>query len=120
MVKSQKDQAFIPAIDIIENKKSYSINVELPGLKQDEIELQVDNGQIVIKGERKQQYHERIEDILVNETSYGTFYRSFTLPEDVDSKKQYFANLENGILSIKIPKKKAARSKLKSIPIKAK
>jgi len=118
--ENDMDQAFVPAIDIIENEKSYSIKAELPGLKEDEIDLQVDNGQLIIKGERKQQYEVEIESMLVNESSYGSFYRSFPLPDNVDAERKYSANLQNGILSINIPKKKDTKSKVKSIPIKAK
>lgn len=118
--KNEMNEAFVPAIDIVENEKSYVVSVELPGLKEDEIELQVDSGHLVLKGEREQKHQEKSETVLVNETSYGSFYRSFPLPDNVDADEQYSANLENGILSIVLPKKKDSKSKIKSIPIKAK
>lgn len=114
------EQAFVPAIDIVENENAYTVRVELPGLREDDINLQVDSGQLVLRGERKQQHEEKIESILVNESCCGSFYRSFQLPDNVDAEKQYCADLENGILSIILPKKQDSISKIKSIPIRAK
>ncbi len=110
-------RVFIPAMNIIESKTAYNIEIELPGLKQNEIELQIDSHYFVLKGERKQLTAESVENILVNESSYGYFYRSFPLPEDVDVEQDWKAKLCDGILSIILPKLKNEKSMFRSIPI---
>ncbi len=111
------NQAFIPVLNIFENKDSYNIQVELPGLKKEEIELHIDSHYLILKGERKQEFTEKAENILVNESSYGSFYRSFPLPDNVDTKQEYKAKLGDGILSIVLPKQKSSEPMPKSIPI---
>lgn len=104
---------WIPAVDIIEKKDSYQLKVELPEVKRDDVRVSVDNGVLTIAGERRLEqedsdeagHHRRLERY------YGSFARSFTLPEEAD-EGQIDASYQDGMLTLTIPKseKPAPRS----------
>ncbi len=106
-----------PATDIYETKDSYVFKVELPGFKKEDIEVEVKDNTLVIKGEKKMEEEVKKENYHRIERFYGTFQRSFVLPQNtvVDKIK---ANLKDGVLEIKIPK--SEKSKAKSIPVEVK
>lgn len=112
-------QAFIPAIDLMQKDKSYQVKAELPGLKEDDIELFVEDGYMVIKGERRDEQKQEKDDYIVHESNYGSFYRSFPLPKDVDVEKKCKASLKDGLLTVELPKLKSSRPKKEKIEIKA-
>jgi len=92
-----------PSADISETKDAYVIQANLPGVKKDNIQIEVDHNILTIKGERKEEKEEKDEKIYKKESAYGTFLRRFTLPEDIDSK-QIKATYKDGVLSLSIPK----------------
>lgn len=109
--------AWTPAVDIRENQNELRLDVELPGIKPDEVEITTDNGVLTIRGEK---LTERKEDddsrYHIVERVYGTFTRSFQLPPGIDETR-IEATFDNGILSIHIPK--AALPQPKKIQIKS-
>ncbi len=112
------DSAFFPRVDIIEAEKELKINVELPGLKREDVKLVVENGLLSISGNREKETESKDElNILRSEIYHGSFNRSFQLSEDYDSEK-IKAEFENGILSIAISKKKVEEPKERIIEIK--
>jgi HSP20 family protein len=94
---------FRPNVDIIENEKSYEIKVAVPGMEKNDFELDIKDGLLVISGERKFEKKEDGTDYHTIETQYGSFSRSFNLPDHVDVSK-VSASYKNGILEVGIPK----------------
>ena len=94
---------FRPNVDIIENEKSYEINVAVPGMEKNDFDLDIKDGLLVISGERKFEKKEDGTDYHTIETQYGSFSRSFNLPDHVDASK-VSATYKNGILELVIPK----------------
>jgi len=94
-----------PTADISENKDSYVIHANLPGVKKDNIKIEVDHNILTIRGERANEREEKNEDtkFYKTESTYGSFMRRFTLPEDIDPKK-IKAVYKDGVLGLTIPK----------------
>jgi len=112
------DSGFFPRVDIIEAEKELKINVELPGLKKEDVKLSVENGLLSISSKREQETKSKDElNILRSEIYHGSFNRSFRLSEDYDSEN-IKAEFENGILSLTIGKKKEEEPKERVIEIK--
>lgn len=97
--------SFTPACNIEEKNDKYKIVAEMPGVDPDNIEIELDEYSITIKGKREEKLETKDESKQMHmvEHSYGSYYRSFTLPENVDTEA-ITADYKNGILSIDIPK----------------
>jgi HSP20 family protein len=106
--------AWDPSTDVYEDKDEYRFRVELPGVKKEDVEIEMNNQVLVIKGEKKESQEIKKEQYHRIETVSGTFYRSFRLPQNVDSQK-IKASLKDGILDVRVPKQEEAKPK--SIPI---
>lgn len=102
VVRTNRD-SFVPGIDISETDNQFLISAELPGMKKEDIDISVDNGRLSISGERKFEKEEEGKTFHRVETSYGSFNRSFQLPDNVDAESVK-ATYENGILNISIEK----------------
>lgn len=98
-----QDNNFVPAVDILESDKSYELQFAVPGFDKDNFELGVDDNVLTVSGERKYEDEKSGKTFKSVRTSYGSFRRSFTLPENVDASK-IEANYKNGILEVVIPK----------------
>jgi HSP20 family protein len=95
---------FTPAVDIKENEQAISLEVELPGLKPENVEVIADNGVLTIRGEKQSERKEGDDNrYQVVERTYGTFVRTFQLPQGVD-EDQINRQFENGVLTVSIPK----------------
>lgn len=92
-----------PAVDIREDKDAYVLHADLPGVDPKDIEVHMENGVLTIRGERKSETKEERENYKRVERVYGTFFRSFTLPDTADSEK-ISAKQDKGVLEIRIPK----------------
>ena len=108
--------SWMPPVDIVEGKDRIQLNVELPGFKEDQVNLTVEDGLLTIRGERKFNRENREENYHRIERSYGTFVRSFTLPNSVEQGRIQ-ANFADGILHVDMPKRE--ETKPKQIPIQA-
>lgn len=97
--------SWAPAIDIYEEKNSYCIRADLPGVSQDYIEIFMDNGVLTIKGKRERKQKEEGVSYSRTERTYGSFHRKFTLPDTADGEN-IKAEYESGVLTLQIPKKK--------------
>jgi len=106
-----------PRVDIAETEKEFIIKAEVPEVKKDEVKISVDNGVLSIRGERKQEKEEKGKKFHRVERYYGSFTRSFTLPDNVDETK-IEASFKDGMLNIQIPK--SEKSKPKAIDVKIK
>ena len=99
-----------PSVDISETDSEYLLKAQLPAVKKEDVQVTIDNGVITIKGERKQQKEEKNEKYHRVESFYGTFERSFSLPEDVNTDSIKCESKE-GILTVHIPKAALKKSK---------
>jgi len=106
--------AFLPKVDIIENETSYELHVAAPGLSKEDFNIELNDNFITVSGERKFLNEKNEKNYHSIETQYGSFSRSFSLPENVDSSK-INAKYNNGILELTIPKdeKKAIKTTIK-------
>ena len=108
--------AFVPTVNTREGEFAYHVDVDLPGVKKEDIKVDLNEGVLTISGERKTKEEVKQEDYYKIETYFGKFSRSFTLPDNVDIEN-IEAKSDNGVLEIVIPKLKDDVSK-KSIEIK--
>ncbi len=92
-----------PASAASGNDNSYTISVELPGVTEDDISLTVQEGSLVVRGEKKTETEETGDTWFFSERQYGAFSRTFRLPEDADGPKAT-ASMKDGVLSISIPR----------------
>lgn len=117
--KSDEDfdsQTWAPVVDIRETGEKYVIKAELPGLKKEDISIDIGDNTLTIKGERKFENEESRKDYIRIERSYGSFARSFALPANVDAKN-IKAKYNNGILELSLPKKEEAKPKKINIDV---
>ena len=103
-------QAWVPALDVHEDKDSYTIRVELPGMKREDIEVSLQDGALVISGERKSETIKEDTEVHRQERYYGKFSRALTLPTAV-SGDQVKAAYKDGILTVTLPKAEEAKPK---------
>jgi HSP20 family protein len=96
--------SFVPAVDIYEDENKVSLKLEVPGVPQEELDVQVENSTLTVRGERKLDHEEREENFHRIERRYGSFTRSFTLPSTVDTGS-IKAGYDNGLLRIDLAKK---------------
>lgn len=108
----------VPAVDVTEAEKAYNIVAELPGIDEKNVEVKLTNGILTIKGEKQEEKEEKKKDYYLRERQYGTFERSFELPDGVDQDK-IEATVKKGILTVTLPKTAAAQTAEKKIAIKA-
>ncbi len=103
--------SFIPKVDVLETEKAFEIQVAAPGLQKEDFNIELNDNFLTISGERKLTNEKKDQTFHSIETQYGSFSRSFSLPENVDSAK-INAKYNNGILELTLPKdeKKALKS----------
>lgn len=101
--------AWVPAVDVAETQEKILVRAEVPGVRQEDIAIEFENGLLTLKGERKL---EKVEGTTWHrvERVYGNFSRTFTLPRTVDPEK-IAASYRDGILEIEVPKKEEAKPK---------
>lgn len=102
--------AWTPAVDIYETENSLVVTAEIPGVSEKDIDVRIENNQLVIKGERKFEKETKEENYHRIERIYGNFYRSFSLPNTVDTEKVR-AEYKNGVLKITINKREEVKPK---------
>lgn len=99
-----------PAVDIYEEKDDIVVKAELPGMTKEDIEVDISDSHLTLKGEKKKEEKIEEEGYFACERSYGAFHRSVELPKDVQADKVK-ASFKNGILEIKLPKTEEAKTK---------
>ncbi len=107
----------MPAADVSETDKAYEITAELPGMDEKNIEVKLANGVLTIKGEKQEEKEEKQKDYHMRERSFGSFQRTFQVPDGVDSDK-IEASFKNGVLSVTLPKSPEAQKAEKKIAVK--
>ncbi|HKS08956.1 MAG TPA: Hsp20/alpha crystallin family protein [Pyrinomonadaceae bacterium] len=102
--------AWAPSVDIYENKDQIVLEAELPGMKQEEFDLSIENNVITLRGERKFEKTDETDNYHRVERSYGSFTRSFTLPQTV-SAEGATAEYSNGVLRVTLPKREETKAR---------
>jgi len=105
-----------PTVDIHENEKEFVFEAELPGIDEKEVQVTIRNGVLSVKGEKKSERDEKKGTYHLVERSYGSFERSFRLPDSADEEK-IAADFNKGVLRIVVPKRADAVKAEKNIPI---
>ena len=108
--------SLLPKLNISETDNKYFIEAELPGVKQSDLELKLDNNILVIKGKTEESKESKERNYFMRERYYGSFQRSLTLPNNIN-ENDIIANFKDGILNIEITKK--LENSTKSIEVKA-
>lgn len=106
-----------PAVDIVDKDNAYQVVAELPGMDEKNIEVKLVNGRLTIKGEKQDEKEEKKKDYYLHERSFGSFERSFVLPDEVNIDK-IEASFKKGVLTVTLPKKPEAVKPEKKIEIK--
>ncbi len=98
-----------PAVDIIEEKDKYLVKADLPGVEEKDIDVELKDGYLTIKGERRNEYENKDGNVYRCEKTYGSFIRTFNV-SDVDENK-VSAEYKNGILTVELPKSEEKKAK---------
>lgn len=99
---------FVPAVDIYDDGEKVLVKLEIPGVKQEDVDIRVENQKLSVRGERKFEAEEKEENFQRVERHYGSFYRSFTLPTSVDTEN-IAATYDAGVLKLELKKKASAQ-----------
>jgi HSP20 family protein len=110
-------KSWMPAVDVFEKEDRFIVKAELPGMKEEDIDISVVGDTLSIKGEKKTETEVKEEDYYRCERSYGSFYRSIPIPSNVDANK-IEASFDDGVLELVLPK--SAKIKPKKIAVSAK
>jgi HSP20 family protein len=108
--RGAEERPFAPAFDVRETKDAYFFKADLPGFREQDIDINMTANRLTISGKREAERAEDSDTYYCCERSYGAFARSFTLPEGVDAD-QIDADLKDGILSVRVPKTAEAQPK---------
>ncbi len=118
-VPSFEGLAFSPAFEVKETKDSYVFTADLPGVAEKDLEITRTGNRLKMSGKREQEHEEKGESFYARERSYGSFTRSFTLPDGVDLER-IRAELKSGVLTVAVPKTPEAQPKKIAIQSEAK
>jgi len=102
--------SFVPAVDVYDDEHKVILKLEVPGVKQEDLDVQVENQTLTVRGQRTFEKEEKEENFQRIERRYGSFSRSFTLPNTIDTQSVK-ADYENGILKIELAKREEAKPK---------
>jgi HSP20 family protein len=94
---------WMPAMDLVETEDHLVLRADLPGIDEEDVEIEVQDGVLTVSGERKAEEREAADDFYRVERAFGTFSRSVSLPHEVDAQK-ISANFDRGVLEVRIPK----------------
>lgn len=105
-----------PSVDITETDSAYMIKGEIPGVNREDVKVNIENGLLTISGERKQEKEEKNKKFHRIERSYGSFMRSFRLPDNIDDEAVK-AEFKDGMLNVTLPKSTQPRNKAISVTV---
>jgi len=108
--EAEESWGFAPPVDIYEDDHKLTFKVEIPGMEEKDLKVEIEDHTLTVRGERKVEKEIKEEHFRRKERHYGAFSRSFTLPASVDTEK-IEANYVNGVLAIELPKRAEAKPK---------
>ena len=109
----------VPAVEMTEKDKEYRLTAELPGMKEDDVEISIAEGMLTLSGEKREEEERKDEGFLLSERRYGAFERRIALPADIDAGA-VSAEFKKGVLTITLPKDAKAAERTRKIAITAK
>ncbi len=112
----EKGSEWLPSVDISETDQEYLIRASLPAVRKEDVNVTVEDGMLTVSGERRQQQEQKDEKFYKVENSYGSFSRSFSLPEGTDASA-IRADSKDGVLTIHVPKTKTEARKPTTIKV---
>jgi HSP20 family protein len=101
--RNQAAQRWVPAMDLVEHEDHFLLRADLPGLTEDDVSIELNDGSLTVSGERKAEHDQRERGFYRLERQYGKFSRTLTLPDGIDGE-QIKASFKNGVLEVQIPK----------------
>ena len=105
------ERAWNPSFEVRETKDAFMFKADLPGMKESDVDIEVHGNRLTISGKRSDEHEEKDgETVYAYERSYGSFYRAFTLPDNVDTE-HVSCDLKDGVLTLAVPKKPGATPK---------
>lgn len=110
------DSSWLPALDVVENDKTFTLKIDVPGMEKKDLSVQIVDDVLVLKGERKSEKKENKDNYVHLEREYGSFFRSYPLPEYVD-QSSIQANCKDGVLMVELKKIPGKKIEAKDIPI---
>ena len=110
MNRTERDGGFFPPVDVVETEEEYIVRAELPGMRQEDIKVNLADNTVSLKGEKRYEKEEKKTNFYHSERGFGTFERSFTLGTPVQSDK-IRARYMNGVLEVVLPKSDQVRPK---------
>jgi HSP20 family protein len=111
------EAVWMPPVNTYEDKEGYTLTCDLPGLGQKDVRLNLDKDTLTISGTRRIEFEDKRENYQRIESAFGPFSRSFTIPATVDVEK-IAAHMENGVLSVRLPKREESKPKQIEVKIK--
>lgn len=108
--------SWLPALDVVENEKTFTVRVDVPGMDSKDISVQVEDDMLVMKGERVSEFKEKKDNCLHNERGYGAFVRSYPLPDYVD-RNNIKAACKDGVLTVELAKMPGKQKEIKEVPV---
>ena len=102
--------SFVPAVDVYEDEHKVTLKLEIPGVNQEDLDIRLENDTLTVRGERKFEKEEKEENFHRIERRYGSFARSFTLPNTIDTENVH-ASYENGVLKLELARRAEAKPK---------
>jgi HSP20 family protein len=109
-VFAEERAAFMPAFEVKETKEGYTFTADLPGVKEQDLEITMTGSRLSISGKRESEKEEKSDTYYTCERTYGSFLRSFTLPDGIDTE-HFRAELKEGVLNLVVPKRPEAQPK---------
>lgn len=113
---AETDSSWLPALDVVENDKTFTLKIDVPGMEKKDLSVQVEDDMLVLKGERKSEKKEQKDNYVHLEREYGSFFRRYPLPEYVD-QSSIQANCKNGVLTVELTKIPGKKIETKDVPI---
>ena len=104
----------VPATNIVENEKSYELELAVPGMNKEDFRIDIENNTLTISSEKNEEKEETTKNYTRKEFVYGSFSRSFVLPKNIDTEK-IKAEYKNGVLCMALPKKEEDKTNLKRV-----
>lgn len=113
---AQPFATWAPRMDVYEKDSTIVVKAELPGLKKEDVQVEVDGNELVIRGESKAENEVKEDDYYRSERNFGSFYRRMTLPAGVTAE-QIQATLKDGVLEVRVPEPAEAKPETKQVTV---